>query len=136
MAVGKVDVYCDGLPVGDAPQTQIGANLKALLPKGFAVRASWQFNDRMYADFDPLTRTDPEDRTPSYRLPSYHLLGADASWTGNFGKFSLTVFVQGNNLLGTSFIERGKDGSSHDSDTFTGFWGFGRNANFGARISF
>ena len=136
VAVGKVDVYCDGLPVGDAPQTQIGANLKALLPKGFAVRASWQFNDRMYADFDPLTRTDPEDRTPSYRLPSYHLLGADASWTGNFGKFSLTVFVQGNNLLGTSFIERGKDGSSHDSDTFTGFWGFGRNADFGARISF
>ncbi|MGN0195229.1 MAG: hypothetical protein ACI4AE_02095 [Candidatus Cryptobacteroides sp.] len=35
-----------------------------------------------------------------------------------------------------SYIERGKDGSSHDLSTFTGFWGFGRNLNFGLRLSF
>ncbi|MGN1216082.1 MAG: TonB-dependent receptor [Candidatus Cryptobacteroides sp.] len=134
--IGKVDVYCDGLPVADAPQTQIGASLKANLPKGFSLGADWQFNDRMYADFDPLSRTDPQDRTPSYRIPSYHLLGADASWTGMFTKFSMTLFVQVDNLLDTRFIERGKDGSSHDLDSFRGYWGFGRNASFGARISF
>ncbi|MGN0201542.1 MAG: TonB-dependent receptor [Candidatus Cryptobacteroides sp.] len=135
-ALGELDVYCDGLPVADAPQTQLGASLKFKLPAGFSIGTDWQFNDRMYADFDPLTRTDPEDRTPSYRIPSYHLLGADLSWSASFKRFSLTVFAQGNNLLGTTFIERGKDGASHDLDTFTGFWGFGRNFSFGARFSF
>lgn len=48
----------------------------------------------------------------------------------------MTLFVSGSNLLDTMFIERGKDGASHDIDTFRGFWGFGRTFSFGMRLSF
>ena len=162
LEVGRVNVYSDGLPVGDAPQTQIGAVMDVDIPTGFHLSVDWQFNDRMYADFDPVSRTDPSDRAPSYRIPSYHLLGATLSWsrqtslptaggcrlgrnssvyasgadspcTRNLG---LTLFVTGNNLLDTVFIERGKDGASHDLETFRGFWGFGRTFSFGMRLSF
>ena len=47
----------------------------------------------------------------------------------------LTIFVNGSNLLDTFYIERGQDGSGHDLETFRGFWGFGRNFNFGLRFS-
>ncbi len=162
LEIGRVNVYSDGLPVGDAPQTQIGAVMDVDIPTGFHLSVDWQFNDRMYADFDPVSRTDPSDRAPSYRIPSYHLLGATLSWsrqtslpvagccrsgrnssvhangadspcTRNLG---LTLFVTGNNLLDTVFIERGKDGASHDLTTFRGFWGFGRTFSFGMRLSF
>lgn len=147
--IGRVNVFCDGLPVGDAPQTQIGAAMTVIMPAGFQLVADWQFNDRMYADFDPVTRTDVTDRSHSYRFPSYHLLGATLSWSrspaipgrdsgqGSYaGKVGLTLFANGSNLLDTVFIERGKDGASHGIDTFRGFWGFGRNFSFGMRISF
>lgn len=133
--IGKVDVYSSGLPVGDAPQTQIGAVMDVDIPSGFRLSVDWQFNDRMYADFDPVTRTDPVDRSPAYRIPSYHLLGATLSWYRKTGRTGLTLFVTGSNLLGSIYIERGKDGASHDIDTFRGFWGLGRTFSFGIRLS-
>ena len=139
MEIGRVNVYSDGLPVGDAPQTQLGAAVEVTLPYGFRIEADWQFNDRMYADFDPVTRTEPSDRLPSYRIPSYHLLGATFSWTHRFGERSrpeLTLYATGANLTDTEYIERGKDGSSHDRETFRGYWGFGRTFSFGLRLSF
>lgn len=139
--VGRINVYSDGLPVGDAPQTQVGAALEAEMPLGFRLSADWTFNDRMYADFDPVTRTDPDDRSPAYRIPSYHLLGATLSWSGRFGQtdggrrgVGLTVFATGANLLDAFYIERGKDGYDHTLDTFRGYWGFGRNFTFGMRV--
>lgn len=148
--MGRVNVYCDGLPVADAPQTQIGASAKFSMPAGFSAVADWQFNDRMYTDFDPLSRNNPDDRQYSYRIPGYHLLGATISWgkdwqrtsaSGESGsidrhlrKISLNVFLRGDNLLDTSYIERGKDGAAHDLATFRGYWGFGRMFSLGIRV--
>ena len=138
--VGTIGVYADRLPVGGAPQTQIGADVTFDIPYGFSLMADWSFNDRMYAEFDPVTRTSADDRKPAYRIPSYHLLGATLQWSGNISRnrarnYYLTVFLTGTNLLDTMYIERGKDGSGHDLDTFRGYWGFGRNFSFGVRFS-
>ena len=138
-AIGEINVYCAGLPVGDAPQTQIGADLDIDIPAGFGLNLNWRFNDRMYADFDPVTRTNPDDRTPSYRFPSYHLLGAQLSWTRRKSHpedVGCRIFLGGNNLLDSVYIERGKDGASHNLETFRGYWGFGRNFSFGLCLSF
>lgn len=137
MPVSQVNVYSNGLPVGDAPQTQVGATLEASLPAGFRISVGWNFNDRMYADFEPEDRTDPDDRADPYRIPGYHLLGADISWSHDFPKgISTTLFVSASNLLNTFYIERGVDGATHDLESFRGFWGFGRNFSFGLRLSF
>ena len=138
--VGTKCVYSDGLPVGGAPQTQIGADVTFEIPYGFSIMADWAFNDRMYAEFDPVTRDSADDRKPAYRIPSYHLLGATLQWSGNISRnkarnYRLTAFLTGANLLDTMYIERGKDGSGHNLDTFRGYWGFGRNFSFGVRFS-
>lgn len=134
--VGTIGVYSDGLPVGGAPQTQIGASACFHIPAGFTLNVDWNYNDRMYAEFDPVTRKSPDDRAPAYRIPAYHLLGATLQWTGRISdRYGVTVFAKGANLLDTMYIERGKDGASHDLSTFAGYWGFGRNFSFGVRFS-
>ena len=134
--VGTIGVYSDGLPVGGAPQTQVGASVRLEIPAGFSLLVDWNFNDRMFAEFDPITRTSADDRVPAYRIPAYHLLGATIQWDGRiFNSLDLTVFATGANLLDTMYIERGKDGASHDLASFRGYWGFGRNFSFGLRFS-
>ena len=132
--MGNVNVFADGLHVGDAPQTQIGASIRLSLNPGLDLHADWSWNDRYWADFDPVTRTDPDDRADSYRIPSYHLLNAGVRWTGNIRKLGIVLFLNVNNITDARYIERSKDGSAHDRDSFTGYWGNGRNVNFGVRV--
>ena len=132
--MGNVNVYADGLHVGDAPQTQIGASVRLSLTPGLDIRAEWSWNDRYWADFDPVSRTDPEDRADSYRIPSYHLFNVGVKWTGNIRKMGIVLFLNANNIADARYIERSKDGAGHDRATFTGYWAEGRNLNFGVRL--
>ncbi|MDO4510848.1 MAG: TonB-dependent receptor plug domain-containing protein, partial [Bacteroidales bacterium] len=90
-------VYCNNLHVGDAPQTQYGAELRAVLPftslagkshgkaDNFYATLSWNANARMWADFEPSSRTKPTDGD-AFRLPAYHLVGATVGWNGTLSK--------------------------------------------------
>lgn len=135
LEMGKIDVYSHGLAVGDAPQTQIGASANIKLTKKLELITDWQFNSRLYSDFDPITRRDPTDRDNSYRLPDYHLLNATLSWNDILKKSKLTLYLTINNILNTTYIERGKDGRDHTVSTFSGYWGFGINGSIGVRLA-
>lgn len=128
--------YCDGLHVGDAPQTQLGLQLDAKLNGGFYLHAGWQCNSRMYADFEPSSRTDKADANDSYRIPTYNLLDATFGWEGMLNKtMRLNIYATGNNLLDANYIERGIDGKNHDLATFKGYWGQARTVSLGFRLS-
>ena len=142
--------YCDGLHVGDAPQSQIGAQIEARLPHGFYAHAAWQFNARMYADFEPSKRTDATDTADSYRLPSYSIVDATAGWEGVVAHVGgchhaqnqtnkdirMNVFLTATNLFNASYIERGTDGSTHDISSFKGYWGAARTVSLNMRMKF
>lgn len=149
---GEIHVYSDGLPIGDAPQTQTGLSaqlrpLKAfdILPASdFTIDAEWQYNARYWADFEPASRTDPQDSADPYRIPSYHLLNIGLNWSQRLSPRSLfglptgatlSLFLNLNNVTDSKYIERGKDGADHSRETFTGYWGIGRNVNFGVRLT-
>lgn len=131
-----INVYSDGLPVGDAPQTQIGASIDFQPIRPLLIRLDWQYNDRYWADFDPATRKNPEDKALPYRIPGYHLLNLHASLSHRISKsIDLSIFFNVNNLTDSFYIERSKDGKDHSSTTFTGYWGAPRNFNFGFRVN-
>ncbi|MFA6335219.1 MAG: TonB-dependent receptor plug domain-containing protein [Bacteroidales bacterium] len=141
LIIDKINVYSDGLPVGDAPQTQLSVLAEITLAKGVQFNADWKYNSRLYADFDPTYRTDPEDRSASYRLPDYNLVNVGLTWRKNWGvavskqgNLSTTLFLNINNLFDEQYIERGKDGTGHTLESFRGYWGFGINGNIGIRI--
>lgn len=143
----EIHVYSNGLPVGDAPQTQIGAGAQAkpfrhLAGKSrnwigeFSISINWQYNTRYWADFEPNTRTNPDDTSNPYRIPAYHLTDISLGNTFTLKSTELHLFFNLNNVFNASYITRGKDGAQHTKETFTGYWGERRNCNFGIRIRF
>ena len=128
-------IYCDGLHVGDSPQTQFGAQADFKMPYGFYANLSWQYNDRMYADFEPNDRKTAES-PDAYRLPSWNILDATIGWSNQLSdNMHLDVFAAGRNLTDAHYIERGKDGANHDLATFRGYWGAPRTLSVGMKLS-
>ena len=128
-------IYCDGLHVGDSPQTQFGAQADFSLPYGFYANLSWQYNDRMYADFEPNDRKNAES-PDAYRLPSWNVLDATIGWSSQLtDDMHLDIFAAGRNLTDANYIERGKDGANHDLATFRGYWGAPRTLSIGMKLS-
>ncbi len=130
----QFSISCDGLHVGDAPQSQCGASIDARSEKGTYFHAGWEYNARMYADFEPSSRMNG-NTGDSYLLPSYHLVNAIVGWEGNVSqRLRINFFIDGRNLFDAWYIERGTDGSTHDKDSFTGYWGAARTLSAGIRL--
>jgi iron complex outermembrane recepter protein len=134
--VDSMKVYTKGLFVGDAPQTQLGLSAEYRTLAGFRFAADWVFYDRLYANFDPVNRNNPDDRMQPYRIPSYSLLDLYAGYDMNVKQFPVSLQLACQNVLNKQTIIRGNDGASHDIDTFKGFWSLGRTFNVSAKISF
>jgi len=136
VVVDTIRVYADGLYVGDAPQTQFSVFVLFRILKTVDISASWIYYDRFFADFSPTTRTNPDDRSQPYRIPSYHTLDLHVNFPFRIGPFQARANLGCLNALDNKYIIRGQDGAGHNLDTFRGFWGFGRTFFLGFRIDF
>jgi iron complex outermembrane recepter protein len=134
--IDTITVYADGLYVGDAPQTQVSlfAGISILRTVDFSV--AWMYYDRYYADFSPTTRTNPEDRNQSYRIPAYQTLDLHLECPFPVGKLRARADVGCLNALNSTYIIRGLDGATHTINDFTGFWGFGRTFYVALKLEF
>ncbi|MGC8864791.1 MAG: TonB-dependent receptor [Bacteroidales bacterium] len=132
--IDTVEVYADGLYVGDAPQLQAGLYLNKSLTGGITLFTSYSWNDRFYADFDPSTRTRPGEGQP-YKIPAFGLWDARLNYkTQVLGKpadFALAC----SNILNKEYIMRGEDGAMHNQESFRGYWGPGRSFHLFLRLS-
>ncbi|MDR0547191.1 MAG: TonB-dependent receptor plug domain-containing protein [Dysgonamonadaceae bacterium] len=131
-----IQIYTDGLMVGDAPQTQLGATADVKLFDCLSVRLEGRYNERMYADFKPEKRKNPNDRTQSYRIPSSFITDLHVQYPLKIQNIATDLFLTCNNLLNTQYIERGDDGATHDLASFRGYWGVGRTLQIGLRAKF
>lgn len=134
--IDSTRVYSNGLWVGDAPQLQFGLNGDLRLPGNFTLNANWLFFDRLYANFDPALRNNPDDREQPYRLPSYHNVDLHLFYDFTIADLKATAGVNVFNVMNDEYIMRGEDGVSHDLNTFTGFWSPPRTFNFSLKIAF
>jgi len=134
--VDTVAFYADGLFVGDAPMVQLGLFGTYTFLEQFEVTLNWLYYDRLYANSNPVLRSDPKDNSQSYRMPSYHMVDLHLGFS--FELFRSPAFLQFScyNLLNSKHIIRGLDGPTHDIDSFHGFWDFGINFGFGLKVSF
>jgi outer membrane receptor for Fe3+-dicitrate len=134
--VDSMMVYTKGLYVGDAPQTQLGLSAEYHTVDGFRFSADWLFYDKLYANFDPVNRNNPDDRSPPYRIPSYSLLDLYTGYDMHIKQFPVSLQLACQNVFNKQTIIRGDDGAGHDLATFSGFWSLGRTFNVSAKISF
>lgn len=134
--VDTVNVYSSGLYVGDAPQTQVGVFGVFKILDLFNLNVEWTFYDKLFADFDPAKRTDPDDDSQSYQLPAYNNLDIHLGYAFHIGRTDAYVGLSCYNTLNQEYIIRALDGYSHNRDSMTGFWGFGRTISAFLKINF
>jgi len=134
--VDSMMVYSKGLVVGDAPQNQIGFSAEYKTLDGFWFSSDYVFYDRLFANFDPVNRNNPNDRQQPYRIPSYSMLDLYLGYDLKVKQLPVSLQVACQNVLDKETIIRGDDGANHNLETFKGFWSLGRTFNFSAKISF
>lgn len=132
VALDTVHVYASGLRVGGTAQQQMGSVIGFKVLSLFNVKAEWVWFGKLYADFDPVNRNNPDDRMQPYRFPSYNLLNLYLNMPISFAKKHGNLDFSFNNLLNCHYITLGQDGNDHTLNTFKGFWseGFTFNARF------
>ncbi len=136
IAVDTLEVYADGLKVGDAPQTQFGIYTDVKILRRIDLHAGWMYFDRMYADFDPAGRNDAHDKSQSYQLPAWSHVNMQIGYPFYWGKIRFYASANCDNLLDEAYIVRGEDGAKHNLESFRGFWSFGRTFSFSLKAAF
>ncbi len=76
----EATLYIKDLHVGDSPQTQMVLGLSAYPMPGLSARLMMKHNAELYADFDPTTREDADDRTESWKVPNFTTFDLYASY--------------------------------------------------------
>ncbi len=143
------NIYADGLKVGDAPQTQIGAMLTLTPIKGMRIQFDFRYYDEFYADWNPFKRSDEADSDQVWKSPSYFISDLHFSYKIPLkGKFDITVFTHVFNLFDELYIQDAVDDSdyngyygddnqySHTVNSAEVYLGLPRSFNAGIRFSF
>ncbi len=135
--VDTINLYIKGLPVGNSAQTQIGGWIRWQPSTSFFLQFGAQYFDRLYANFDPTRRTDPNDTADPWKLPSYVLADFNAGYNFPVNKnIKGQIFANVNNVFNTKYIVTARDGRNHDYETSTFFYGLGRVWNLGLSLNF
>jgi outer membrane receptor protein involved in Fe transport len=133
----KTSIYSDGLMVGDQPQTQIGGYVRYQITKGFDASATYTYNDKYFAYYDPTSRTNPAITTQPYQLPSFGVTDARVGYKFKIGEYETYMQYQVYNLFDANYwVEANDAGGTLAGTLGSGFKGWGINQNFSVKINF
>lgn len=131
-----INVYAKGLSVGGTAQRQFGIFADTRWFNRLSLKVEYLYYDKLYADFNPLSRNNPKNLRQPYRFPSYGIVNAYASLPFSISKLPALLQVNGYNLLNNVHIVSGLDGAESDLSSFRGFWSFGTNFNIMLKLYF
>ena len=122
----------EGLKVGDMPQTILSLGGSVFPIKGLSIQAVFNYYDRHWADWDPLSRQvddtdgdgtlstaelDAADRDDSWQVPSASKIDLHASYDLpiDLGGIKLQAYAHVFNLTDALFVQDATDNSSYNA---------------------
>jgi len=143
----EYDLYIKDLKVGDAPQKQFSLQTTYKPIETISINLVSKWNGDFYANFDPTSRTNPDDRAQSWKTPSYWVFDLHMNWDfvvqTPWANLDVTYFVHVFNLFDEIYIQDATDNDSynawdkdHDADDAAVFLGLPRYWNTGFRVRF
>ncbi|MEX2478977.1 MAG: TonB-dependent receptor [Gracilimonas sp.] len=139
----NINLYVDGLKVGNAPQAQLAYVLGLTPTQNFNVQLVGTSFYEHYSDFNPLDRDDANDRVQPWKAPNYTVFNLHVNYTIDSILQGADLFLNMFNILDETYIQDSVDNSSfngfdgdHDADDAEVFLGLPRRYNFGVRINF
>ena len=144
-AVGTVDLYLDGVKVGNSAQTTARLGFDWEVTDNFKIDYSHRYAAKLYADINTAD-FDSVDNDGSLQLPSYFLGDVGMSYKFDFRdnsdlKLRLNINNVGNTeyiseSLTNNFVEPGDDSYRGINTNNKAFFGFGTTWNFTVRYNF
>ncbi len=119
--VVNYDFYVKGLKVGDAPQTQLALQASVFPMPGMTAQVVYRYNARLYADFDPFSRTDSTDTAQSWETPAYSLVDFHFRYIlpWKFAGVRMDVFAHVFNVFDEIYISDAVDESHYNAISTT-----------------
>jgi iron complex outermembrane recepter protein len=134
-SIDTVQVFTDGLYVGNAPQTQLGFKARYQINRIFDFGGQFVYNDKLYANYDPTSNETVEDKVQPYEMEAFGLL--DLRVGAKFKLLGLDSYaqVQCYNALDTFYWAEGRN-NSDGTGLRDGFPGWGRTFNASLKLNF
>lgn len=130
-----VNLFLDGINVGDAAQTTASLGLRFQPIPRFYFIADVSYYDRLYADFDPTNRVEDTGEQP-WEVPAFTLVDLHAGYLFKLGKLDAELRGHVNNVLDEEYIMEAQNGSENNEATSRVFYGFGRTFNIALEVKF
>lgn len=129
-----LEVYSDGLKVGDAAQTTfaLGVNYK-VAPKS-QVYVDYNYAGDLYSSY-LVTNRGSADLPDVWKVPSFHLFDVGANHGFKFGNFDATLNGKINNLFNVSYISDSDDGDGTAGSALV-YYGAGRTYSISLKVNF
>lgn len=138
-----INLYLEGLKVGNAPQAQLAYVLGLQPANNLDIQLVGTSFYRHWSDFNPIDRDDVNDRAQPWQAPNYTVFNMHVNYTFDNILEGTTFFLNMFNLLDETYIQDAVDNSSfngfdddHDADDAEVFLGLPRRYNFGVRVNF
>ena len=134
--IDTVDLFLEGIKVGDAAQTTSGLGLEYKTNFGLSFYANHFYFDDLYASYEPADRDDEalSDEQP-LKLPSYHLVDGGVKYRFTLNGLESTFVANVNNIFDHIYVAEANDTTGPLSTT-RGWYGFGRTWNATLRVKF
>jgi iron complex outermembrane recepter protein len=134
--LGTYNAYLANVHVGNAAQStaSISADLEVL--PGLRMGADYVYLAKNFADFNPINRTNADDKVDSWQMPNVGLVDVNMNYKFKVAGLNATIYGKVNNLLNTEYVADATDGSSHDAQSALVYFGFGTTWSTGLRIAF
>ncbi|MGB5419643.1 TonB-dependent receptor [Algibacter sp.] len=130
--ITTVDLFIEGLHVGDAAQTTMALGAKYKITSKTKLFVDYNFFGDIYADYDPSDR-GVDGAPDAWKLPDYGLFDAIISHDFDFGPFDTTLTARMNNIFDTEYVTDAFDGNAN---TALVYYGYGRTFSIGAKLKF
>ena len=147
-STAEQNAYIKDLKVGDAPQTQLAASVTIFPVPGMQAQLLWRSYSNYYSQFDPVSRSNPDDREQTWQIPAYNLfefhfgyllpsqiLGLDVTLFAHVFNLTNELYVQ-DATDNSEFNAWSVDGKDHKADDAEIYPGMPTSFNFGFSAAF
>jgi len=150
----SISYNAEGVYVGDSPQSQYSLSLR-YAKKGFYFKPRFTWFDRYYADFDPFSLFDENEKRQSWKIPAYGLLDLHAGYGFDLKETKVNLSVSLFNALNTVYIINAQNNdvngdlfyrdqntqysfqeNNFDASSSSVYMGLGRRTNISIRVRF
>ncbi len=135
----KVEVNIGGIHVGNSAQNTAALGAKYEVLKGFTIGIDGNYFGRNYSNYNISsvgTSLAPANFSQPWMIPDATTFDFNANYRFKIGNFDASLIGNINNLFDTEYISDANDGTNHDWQTSTVFYGFGRTFSASLKIKF